>query len=245
MPTVVSTPALAAGASVHPSHTVLRSVQGSALRATQPPDITIMPKPNSRQRILAYLQTHPALTATELARALRVTPANIRHHLSILVADGRAKVLGERPSQGRGRPLQVYGLGELAMGDNLSNLADVALSQWLTALSPDQQDSALESLAAQLADVAPGLKTNAITRRLALTIEHLNKLHYQARWEAHAQGPRVIFEHCPYAAIIGKHPELCRMDKFLLQQLLGTEATQSAKLELNARGLAFCMFVVK
>ena len=33
------------------------------------------------------------------------------------------------------------------------------------------------------------------------------------------------------------------MDKFLLQELLGMEVTQSAKLELNARGLPFCMFV--
>jgi predicted ArsR family transcriptional regulator len=81
-----------------------------------------------------------------------------------------------------------------------------------------------------------------ITRRLALAIERLNTLHYQARWEAHAQGPRVIFELCPYTPIIARHPELCRMDKFLLQELLGLEVSLSAKLELNTRGLPFCMF---
>jgi len=204
-----------------------------------------MTKPNARQRVLAYLQAHPGVTAGETSRALRVTPANIRHHLSILVSDGRAKILGERRGQGRGRPLQLYGLGDMAAGDNLSGLADAALSNWLTGLLPEQRDSVLQALAAQMASIASNERTGVIARRLALTIERLNRLHYQSRWEAHAQGPRLIFEHCPYAAIIEKHPELCRMDKFLLQELLGVETTQSAKLELNARGLPFCMFVIR
>jgi hypothetical protein len=83
-----------------------------------------------------------------------------------------------------------------------------------------------------------------ITRRLAQAIEQLNLLGYQSRWEAHASGPRVIFEHSPYAALIQKHPELCRMDKILLRQLLGVEVEQAAKLEISARGLPFCMFLV-
>jgi predicted ArsR family transcriptional regulator len=212
-----------------------------------------MTKPNARQRVLAYLQAHPGVTAAEISRALRVTPANIRHHLSILVSDGRAQVVGQRRpagnagqvGQGRGRPLQLYGLGDMAVGDNLSGLADAALSNWLMGFSPEQQDSALQALAAQMAAITPNQRTGAIARRLSQAIERLNRLHYQSRWEAHAQGPRVIFEHCPYRAIIEKYPELCRMDKFLLQELLGVEATQSAKLELNARGLPSCMFVVR
>jgi len=213
-----------------------------------------MPKPNARQRILAYLQSHHGVTAAEVSRALRVTPANIRHHLSILAADGRAKVVGERrpekdaggTGQGRGRPVKMYGLGDTASGDNLSGLADAVLAQWIAGLPPDQRDSALGALAARLADVPPGGKLSGpIIRRLAQAITRLNGLHYHARWEAHAQGPRVIFEQCPYAAILEKHPELCRVDALLLKELLGADVTQSAKLELNARGLPFCMFVLK
>jgi predicted ArsR family transcriptional regulator len=211
----------------------------------------IMPKPNARQRILAYLQSHHGVTAAEVSRALRVTPANIRHHLSILAADGRAKVVGERrpvkdAGQGRGRPVKMYGLGDAASGDNLSGLADAVLGAWVAGLPPDQRDSALGALAARLADVPPGgERSGPIIRRLAQAMTRLNKLHYRARWEAHAQGPRVIFEHCPYAAILEKHPELCRMDGFLLKELLGADITQSARLELNARGLPFCMFILK
>ena len=124
-------------------------------------------------------------------------------------------------------------------------MADAALAQWLEGLPPDQRDSALGALAARLADVPVGERSGPIIRRLAQAMTRLNELHYRARWEAHAQGPRVIFEHCPYAAILEKHPELCRMDGFLLEELLGADITQSVRLELNVRGLPFCMFVLK
>lgn len=204
-----------------------------------------MTKVNARQRVLEYLQGHPAVTAGEVARALRVTPANIRHHLSILVSDGRARMLGVRPAQGRGRPLLVYGPGAATAGDNLAVLVDVVLSQWLDALAPAEQDSLLRALAAQLVGLAPGELPGALTRRLAQAIERLNTWRYRARWEAHAQGPRIIFEHCPYAAIIAGHPELCRLDGFILGELLGAQVTQLAKLEPDVRGLPFCMFVVE
>ncbi len=203
----------------------------------------VMTKTTSRQKILAYLRTHNGVTSAEMARSLQVTPANMRYHLSHLAADGRVKIISLR-QDGRGRPVKVYGLSDALVGDNLAGLADVVLSKLLAGFPVAERESVLGALAAQLAASTPPERTLHITRRLALTIERLNALHYQSRWEAHAQGPRVILEHCPYAAILAKHPELCRMDGFLLQDLLGTATEQSAKLELNARGLPFCMFVV-
>ena len=81
-------------------------------------------------------------------------------------------------------------------------------------------------------------------RRLASTIERLNSMHYQARWEAGAEGPRIILGHCPYRAIIADHPELCQMDAALLTELLQDEVMQTAKLEPGAGGLPFCGFVL-
>jgi len=206
--------------------------------------ITDMTKPNARQQILVHLQAHPGATAAELARALGVSAANVRRHLSILLSDGRARVIGERQGQAgqmRGRPVQLYGTGEALTADNLPGLADAALSAWLDALPDAQRAAALQALAARLVPAMPA--GGSLPRRLAQAIEQLNRLHYRAHWEAHAGGPRLIFESCPYAAIIGQHPELCRMDRFLLQGLLGMDVSQTARLELNARGLPFCMFV--
>lgn len=204
----------------------------------------VMTKQTSRQRILAYLRDHTGVSAAEISRALRVTPSNIRHHLSILVSDGRVKNIGARPGKVRGRPVQMYGLSDAAVGDNLAGLADALLSEMLENVPAPAMDALLRSLAARLAPAKAGETIAHITRRLTLTIEQLNRLGYASRWEAHAAGPRVIFEHCPYAAVIGHHPELCRMEAFLLSDLLKTDITQVSKLELNTRGLPFCMFIV-
>jgi predicted ArsR family transcriptional regulator len=66
----------------------------------------------------------------------------------------------------------------------------------------------------------------------------LNQLHYQARWEAGAEGPRIILGQCPYAAVIGNHPELCRMDMSLLEGMLDTQVEQRVKLG------PMCIFLV-
>ena len=58
----------------------------------------------------------------------------------------------------------------------------------------------------------------------------------------HAQGPRVIFQHCPYAAIVAQHPEVCDMDRYLLRNMLELPAQQVAKLEMTASGIPQCVF---
>jgi len=72
----------------------------------------------------------------------------------------------------------------------------------------------------------------------------LNNLGYQSKWEARISAPRIIFEHCPYKKIINSHPELCIMDKLMLQNALQVEVDQIARLEKNLRATEFCMFEV-
>jgi len=75
-------------------------------------------------------------------------------------------------------------------------------------------------------------------------MQALNELNYEARWEAHADAPQVVLGHCPYAEIIDAHPELCQMDTFLLEILIGERAEQVEKLALNVRGWPYCLFRV-
>ena len=56
----------------------------------------------ARQKVLAYLKKNRLASAQEIARALHVTPANARHHLRILAADGRVTVVSAG-GEGRGR----------------------------------------------------------------------------------------------------------------------------------------------
>jgi predicted ArsR family transcriptional regulator len=103
----------------------------------------------------------------------------------------------------------------------------------------------MEALAGHLARrVAPegDIAGQPLVRRLSVTVEKLNQLNYHAHWEAGAEGPRVIFAHCPYAAIVEKHPELCAMDRALLRECLGHSVTQIFK--TGKEGSSVCVFVV-
>lgn len=202
--------------------------------------------PTSRQQILAYIRKHQTASAADISRALGMTQANARHHLAHLEANGLIEVAGQRRGEGRGRPMLVYALSRQALGDNLDNLAGGLMSELLDGLAGKDQDIRLRALAKRLAGEYTANSTVqaiSITRRLAQVIERLNELHYQARWEASASGPRIILGHCPYAGIIEAHPELCQMDAYLLEEWCGSHVQQAAKLQVSDTGLPFCEFL--
>jgi predicted ArsR family transcriptional regulator len=194
-------------------------------------------KPTSRLRVLDYLRKHQTASAMELSRALGMTRANARHHLVVLEENDLVQVIGSR-KEGRGRPANLYALSRHVLGDGLDELSHLLLDEWMANLSEVKKDAALRTLARRLAKQASG----PLTARLAETVKHLGQLYYQARWEAGATGARVILGHCPYAAIINDHPELCRMDAFLLEESLGLLAEQTAKLERPGQGMPQCVF---
>ncbi|MDI6769127.1 MAG: ArsR family transcriptional regulator [Anaerolineales bacterium] len=206
--------------------------------------------PTSRQQILAYIRKHGAACAADISSAMQMTPANARHHLAHLEANGLIEVVYQRHAEGRGRPVSIYGLSRAARGDNLEHLAGVMLDLWQAELSPEKRERLLRGVAHSLATGgrtgSPGATGQAValTRRLAQTVDRLNVLQYQARWEAGAAGPRIILGHCPYAGIVESHAELCRVDAFFLEECLGMSAHLTAKLEPGRQGLPFCSFAL-
>ncbi|MFL7867200.1 MAG: helix-turn-helix transcriptional regulator [Anaerolineales bacterium] len=188
----------------------------------------------TRQKILDYLKRNRTVSSHDLARALQMTPANARYHLGILAADGRVEVISQR-QEGRGRPEKVYRLAGTLAGDNLSVLTDALLTEAGGKVE-------MEALGKQVAGESNNVSDQPLMRKLASLVERLDAMHYQARWEAGAKGPRIILGHCPYSTIIEKHPELCRMDLALLSELLKGNLRQTAKLESGAGGLPFCAF---
>ena len=198
-------------------------------------------KSTTRQRILEYIQSKEVVTAAEISSALHMTSANARHHLSILRDEGVVHLLGQRPRVGRGRPLDLYCLWRPIARHNLDKLAHALLIDVSEVENSEIQAEILERLALRL--LPPGqAESKNLTQRLAQAVQHLNHLNYQARWEAHAQSPRIILQHCPYASIIADHPELCRMDQFLLKDLLSQPVQQLSKLEKTPSGFKQCVF---
>ena len=201
-------------------------------------------KVTTQSRILNFLRKNQVATADELGRSLDMTGANIRHHLANMEANGQLIVISRRV-EGRGRPTNVYAISNQVLDNGLEDLAEAVMEAWLMSLKGDLREKALRSIAARLAgsfNVAPA---TSIPRKMALAVDRLNTLHYQARWEAGALGARVILGHCPYAEIIDRHPELCRMDAYLLEAQLGLPARQLAKMERGRDGFPRCVFAIE
>lgn len=201
-------------------------------------------KPTTRLRILDFLRKHQTASVGELSRSFGMTKANIRHHLAVLEMNNMIEMISLQ-REGPGRPVMVYGLSRFVLGDGLDQLSLALMAEWLGDLLMDEREAGLKSLAQRLAGVECGATTNApMAQRLTLSVDHLNRMHYQARWEASLAGPRLVFGHCPYSAIIERCPELCIMDTYLLEIFLNAQIKQIAKLEIGARGEKFCSFQV-
>ena len=192
----------------------------------------------ARQKVLTYLTKNRTGSAREIGRALKMSVATVRHHLRVLTADGRLELSFVRGRDRRGRPEKVYSLPRASLGDNLSVLGDALLTE--AGLSV-RMEALAGHLARRLAGDS-GYASHPLAKRLNLTVEKLNTMNYHARWEAASQGPRLIFGHCPYAAIIEKHPELCRMDQELLTELMGDSAAQMFK--IGKEGSSICVFAL-
>ena len=192
----------------------------------------------TRQGILDYLRTNHQATPGELSRSQQVTAANIRHHLGILQEQGLVEVVGQSVPSGRGRPRQLYALNSSALANNLAQLT----SALLECIAPDQEEI-LRMVARTLARDSLALHSNP-TQRLYQTVQRLNALNYNARWEARAGGPRVMLEHCPYAPILDQHPELCQMDGYLVAGLTGLDVQQTARIEQSPTAPKACIFSV-
>jgi predicted ArsR family transcriptional regulator len=187
----------------------------------------------ARQKVLTYLTKNRAASAREISRSLKMSAAAVRHHLRVMFADGRLEMESVRGREGRGRPEKVYSIPQAALGDNLSALANVLLTE---AGSGIRVDALAKRLAGE--DV---FASQPMAKRLNLVVEKLNQMNYHARWEAGAEGPRIIFGHCPYASVVDQHPVLCEMDVNLLSRLVSRPVLTESKSETQKSG--FCPFV--
>ncbi|MBE9524878.1 MAG: ArsR family transcriptional regulator [Chloroflexi bacterium] len=182
-------------------------------------------------------------SALEISRALHMTTANVRHHFAVLKNQGLIEEIGSRPSKNRGRPAKLFGLPADVLDNNINALATALLKSFLAGGNLESQFTIL------INNLFPDPPTdggkNASLQQLNQIVQRLNHANYQARWEASPTGPRFILGHCPYAAILPNHPELCQMDRIFLSQQLNSSVKQIAKLERNPQGTSYCVFSIQ
>ena len=188
----------------------------------------------ARQKVLAYFGKARTASAREISRALKMSAATVRHHLRVLTADGRLEITAVRGRDARGRPEKMYSLPRSALGNNLAALSDALFTE---AGSRVSMEALAEHLVGEISSA-----NQPLAKRLNLAVEKLNQMKYHARWEAGPEGPRILLGHCPYALILEKHPELCRMDQAMLQKLTGQPARQIFR--IGKDGSTVCVFVL-
>lgn len=191
----------------------------------------------ARQKVLNYLAKNRTASAREIARSLKMSAATVRHHLRVLVSDSRLEVESVRSRAVKGRPENVYSLHRAALGDNLSALSEALLAE----AGPSVE---VEALAKRLAGESD-FGSQPVAKRLNLVVEKLDRMKYHARWEAGAEGPRIHFGHCPYAAIVARHPELCEMDTKLVSLLVTRPVLRESKPETQTGGICPFVFLVR
>lgn len=201
-------------------------------------------KTTTRLIILNVLKKRGLATVPELSRSLGITRANVRHHLVVLEIIGLIKITGKK-QEGRGRPVKLYGLSDLVLGNNLDKLSSAILETWLKGFNESDRDKCLQALAVNLSKACVNGKSGHPINRLAELVHFLNRHHYKAHWEAGPSGAKLILDHCPYMAIIEKHPELCILDAYLFRDCIEKEFVQSVKLERTESGLLQCVFIVR
>jgi predicted ArsR family transcriptional regulator len=199
---------------------------------------------STRQQITEYLSHRQRASAVDMSRALHLTAADIRHHLAILEAEGVVTITSQRPASGRGRPTSLYQLTSQAASNNFDALSSALLAETRRSV-PELEQTAFHKRLAQRLAGDNYLPVRNPSQRYVNAVKQLNQMKYEARWEARADAPQVIFSHCPYAAILPGHPELCQMDAELLEVLLAIPISQTAKQQPNPRGIPQCLFIEK
>ncbi len=205
--------------------------------------LSLIQMTTARQKILDYLQEQQSATVEELSKVFQVTPANIRHHLSILTGQGSVKVIGSKAAPAKGRPSQIYSSTLCCDRNNLDQLSEILVSFFIDNCQAEETDVILKKVANRLISKFSIEKVNP-TRRLYAAIHTLNRLNYQAHWEAHVENPRIMLGHCPYNSLQDHHPSICQLDKHLLESLLDTPVELAEKQVLNDKNLPECVFLI-
>ena len=189
----------------------------------------------TRRHILDILKEHKEATIDEIVTALserigKITAVTVRHHLEILRGDGLVAAPAVRRRSAPGRPQYVYTLTERAADqfpNNYQGLASELLGQIKNQLPPVMVTQILEGVASSMAEEAM-VPDASLEVRLDHTVAFLNSRGYTAAWQHNGDGHLLSVTNCPYDQVSCSHSELCKMDKKLIESLLGAPTERIA-----------------
>ena len=187
---------------------------------------------STREAVARSVLENGPSTAVVLGERLGLTPAGIRRHLDLLVADGvlEAREPHSALSRGRGRPSKVFVMtdsGRQQFEHSYDDLAVAAL-KFISAQSGEHMvqafaDSRAEDIKrkAELALAKRSHKSEALAT-------FLTEQGYAASIEVRANGEELCQHHCPIAHVAAEFPQLCEAETEAFSQILGTHVQRLA-----------------
>lgn len=174
-------------------------------------------------RVLRHLQRHGEASVRELEAVLGVSTTAVREHLTHLQA--RSLIQQKLVRSGPGRPKQVYFLTAAAQAQfpkAYDTLASMLLRELATRQGPEQLDMLLDAVGARLAAEYAGQITAAELRdkldELRIALEARN---IPVEVQPSGQGFQVFA--CPYLDVAQEHEAVCRMERRMIERVLGEQ----------------------
>ena len=191
----------------------------------------------TRDAIARLILEHGPATASTLSQSLSLTPAGIRRHLELLVADGILEAREPRTAstRGRGRPSKVFLMTDAGRAQFEHTYDDLAVSA-LRFMASHSGEHLVASFAQARADeietkaneYIENNKTSRKNDKVALLAEFLTDQGYAASVEDRGLGEEICQHHCPIAHVASEFPEICEAETELFSKLLGTHVQRLA-----------------
>lgn len=193
----------------------------------------------TRDAIARLILEHGPATASTLSQALALTPAGIRRHLDLLVADGILEARDPRDSsiRGRGRPSKVFLMTDIGRTKFEHTYDDLAVSalKFMATHSGDHLVAAFaESRAQEIEAKATEYFSQHVNKgsgkedTVAALADFLTEQGYAASVEERGSGEEICQHHCPIAHVAAAYPQLCEAETQAFSRLLGTHVQRLA-----------------
>jgi predicted ArsR family transcriptional regulator len=189
----------------------------------------------TRERVLRLLLELGPSTASALGERLGLTPAAVRKHLDVMLAEGAlvARDAPVRGRRGRGRPARVFALsdaGHQSAGPTAYDDVAVEALRFLreTAGEPAVEEFARRRIAAWEARYAGQMATLPLADRPAALAEALCADGFAATVHTGGCGVQVCQHHCPVQHVAEEFPALCEAETEAIGRLVGRHVQRLA-----------------
>ncbi len=179
----------------------------------------------------SILENGPS-TASTLSERLALTPAGIRRHLDLLVADGILEARDPRvgTSRGRGRPSKVFLMTDEGRSQFEHSYDDLAVAA-LKFMAAHSGDHLVDAFAQSRAEDIERKATPYLAKRakkIDALATFLTEQGYAASVEKRGTGEEICQHHCPIAHVAAQYPQLCEAETQAFSRLLGTHVQRLA-----------------